>query len=1127
MRTLGAVRLRPAVLAALPMILAALWMTTGLSYGQVLYGNLVGNVTDPQSASIIGATVTINNPSTGYRTETVTDSRGAYDVRNIPPGVYDVNITAPGFSTFEAQQISIAANNITRIDARMAVGVVTEVITVGAEVAQLQTDKSDLHTDISGRQATQVTIGGYRNFQSLINLVPGANPANFQNASTDTPARALTTNVNGVSRNSNNNRIDGAASVMTWLPHHSLYVPPLESIETVNIATNNFDAEQGMAGGAAISVLTKSGTNQFHGVAFWYHANHKWGAKNLFFNPNTPAGPNTPQRIDNQGGGTFGGPIKRDRLFFFTSWERTTTAERGNGLLNVPTAQVRNGDFSGLATVYDPATGDALGGNRTPFIGNTVPQARISPAARTLQNMVPLPNTGTGQSANFFASVPYYFKRDMVDVKINWMPNSSVNVFGKYSVMIAPVTSGAPLGEALGGYPGGAAGAAGIGTGDNKTDVFSLGISYVISPSVLFDANFGGTLMHHDTVGPDYGSNIGLEVLGIPGTNGPDIRQSGFPIFDISGYTTTGNANNWSPVVRDDRVYTYVANLNWAKGAHNIRFGLDFIDHQMNHWQPELNGWSPRGRFNFRPGVTGLSGGAAANNFNAYAGFLLGLPAEMGKAYQFYDPMSTREFQQGYYIRDNWQVTRKLSMNIGMRFEHFPIMDRGEFGIERYDPVTNKVLIGGRGNVPRNAGTEAATLMYAPRIGFAYRMNDKTVIRAGYGITNDPYPMSRPLRSPFPAVLVDEYIQSNGFVPAGSLATGIPAVQFPDLSSGIIDIPNTFTTNSLQAGEFKRGYIQSFNFTLQRELGAGFVLQTGYVGTRSIRQAVTYFNGNAGLVIGAGAAGRPLRAPFGVGVDRNFFIPMGYQRYEGWQTSLNRRFTGGFFMTTSYTWSKTISTVPNDANNQNGLGQSGGNSDNRFSFYVPSEFYRNRSLASFDRTHMLSSGITYELPFGGNKPMLTEGAGSAILGGWQVNAAISWVTGTPFSVLADGASLSAPGNTQVADQIAPARKLGGVGLGNPYYDTSSFAAVREARFGNMGVYNIRGPGSFNLNGGLFRSFGLTENVNLQFRAEALNLTNTPQLQNPNSTVTNPSNFMRITAANQTQRTLRFGLRLEF
>lgn len=1092
---------------------------------QVLYGVLVGNVTDPQQGAVVGASVSIRNNATNYSSDAKTDDRGAYEIRNVPPGIYDIKITAPGFATFEAKDVNIQANNIARVDAQLKVGAVTEVVTVGAEVARLQTDKSDIHADISGQELTNIPIGGYRNFQSVIDLIPGSTPSAFQNASTDTPARALTTNINGTARNSNNTRIDGAASIFTWLPHHSYYIPPLESIEVVNVSTNNFDAEQGMSGGAAVSVITKSGTNQFRGVAFWYHQNHLWGAKNLFFNPNTPAGPDTPQRIDNQGGGTFGGPIKRDKLFFFTSWERTTTVERGNGLLSVPTAQVRSGNFAGLTTVFDPATGDNLGRNRTPFPDNVVPRARWNPAAVTLQNMIPLPNTGTGQLNNFFASVPYYFKRDMLDGKVNWTPNSKINVFGKYSLMHAPVTAGAPLGEALGGYPGGAAGAAGIGTGHNTTHVVSAGISYVISPSLLFDATYGATLMHHDTQGPDYGKNIGLDVLRIPGTNGPDIRQSGFPIFSISGYTLLGNTNNWSPVVRDDRGYTYAANVTWTRGPHNVRFGLDFVNHQMNHWQPEIGGWSPRGRFNFVNGVTGLNGGPAPNNFNAYAAFLLGLPGSMGKAYQFYDPMRTREFHQGYYIRDNWQATRKLSVNLGMRFEHFPIMHRGEFGIERWDPATNKVLIGGRGNVPRNAGTEAAAVMFAPRVGLAYRLQEKTVIRAGFGITNDPYPMSRPLRSPFPAVLIDEYQPVNGFVPPVfggrtlDLSVGIPSPRFPDISSGVVDIPNTFATVSLQAGRYRRGYIESFNFTIERDLGAAFILRTGYVGTRSIRQALTNFEANAGLIPGAGAAGRPFFALFGVNANRAFHIPMVHQRYDSWQTNVTRRFTRGLFLTSSFTWSKTI-------------GMNAGNSDNGLNFYVPSQFSKNRSVAGFDRTLSWVSAASWQLPFGKGKAYANSGMAAAILGGWTLTPSVALYSGLPFTVFSDGSSLNAPQNTQVADQINPdVRKLGGVGTAAPFYDPSAFAPVREVRFGNMGLNALRGPHRFNMNAGIYRDFPLGERMSIQFRGEALNVTNTPALNNPNSTVTAPASFMRITSTDAAslapQRLMRFGLRLAF
>ena len=228
-------------------LLAGFELLTGVASAQVLYGTLVGTITDPQQGAIVGATVLAKSNATGYQAEAKSDERGAYEFRNMPPGVYDIKITANGFTSFDAKDITVTANNILRIDAPLKVGNITEVITVGAEAVQLQTDKSDIHYDVQAKELTQIAIGGYRNFQSIMDFIPGTTPAAFQNASTDSPARALTTNVNGTARNSNNTRIDGAASVFTWLPHHAYYIPPLESVETVNVSTNNFDAEQGMS----------------------------------------------------------------------------------------------------------------------------------------------------------------------------------------------------------------------------------------------------------------------------------------------------------------------------------------------------------------------------------------------------------------------------------------------------------------------------------------------------------------------------------------------------------------------------------------------------------------------------------------------------------------------------------------------------------------------------------------------------------------------------------------------------------------------------------------------------------------------------------------------------------------
>jgi hypothetical protein len=282
---------------------------------------------------------------------------------------------------------------------------------------------------------------------------------------------------------------------------------------------------------------------------------------------------------------------------------------------------------------------------------------------------------------------------------------------------------------------------------------------------------------------------------------------------------------------------------------------------------------------------------------------------------------------------------------------------------------------------------------------------------------------------------------------------------------------------------------------------------------------VTYFELNAGLIPGAGANGRPLYLKYGVNTNRSFFIPMASQRYDAWQNNLTRRFSHGLFLTSSFTWSKAI-------------GINAGNSDSGLRFYVPSEYAKNRAVADFDRTLSWSSAVNYELPFGKGKSMVTSGPAAAIAGGWQINPTVTLYTGRPFIVGTDGTSLNAPQNTQVADQIRPdVQQMGGVGLGAPFYDPAAFTTVRDARFGNMGLNALRGPRLFNMNLGLFRRFSITERANLQFRAEALNFTNTPALNQPNATASTPSNFMMITSTISTvttpQRTIRFGLRLGF
>jgi hypothetical protein len=1089
-----------------------------LSDAQVLYGTLVGDVKDSTGGVVPGANVTLLNLQTNQSREVVTSESGSYTASNLLPGRYSIKISVTGFKQFEQTDIQVTNNTITRVNITLELGNLSETVTVAAQATPLQTDKSDVHKEITSKEVTDLPLNDYRNYQSLLDLVPGTTPSDFQNAVADTPARALTTNVNGTARNSNNTRLDGATTVLTWLPHHSAYVAPQESIQTVNVSTNNYDAEQGLAGGSAITVQTKSGSNEFHGVLFEYHTNSALRAKNFFI----PQGTDVPKNILNMFGGTLGGPIKKDKLFFFGSFEGMRQRTNYSSLVTVPTAQHRTGNFSDVANLhlYDPLTGDASGAGRSEFAGAIIPANRIDPIATKALSFVPLPNL-PGFTENYYSSAPGQFDRENYDFKVDWVRSTSNTIWGKYSRMDVR-THCPPLLEKAGG--GGLGGCSGQGDATTLVQVATLGTTWVISPRFLVDGTVGFTRYFHHTQDEDYGTNIGSEILGIPGTNGPDIRQSGFPILTISSYSTLGNTDTWSPVDRRDNSWTYTGNASWSKKNHDIRFGADVARQHMNHWQPEIGGRSPRGNLRFGGGATTTVGGPASNRYNALSQFLLGFTNEMGTALQFYDPMTTREWLIGLYFRDRWQVNQKLTLTLGVRWEYFPLMTRAHTGIERYDLDENKVYLGRQGGVPDNVGVTVSKRYFAPRVGLAYRLSDRDVLRAGYGITVDPYPSARPLRSPYPVVIWSDYYAPNSRSYIGTLQEGIPAIVRPDVSQGIIDIPKNVGTRTMEKGEFRRGYIQSWNLIYERQLPFSLVGSVGYVATRSIHQFASIELNTAPP--GGGEAGKELVKKFGRSASTQLHSPWQTSLYDSMQVTLDRRFTSGLFIKTAYTWAKAI-------------GYNRDSGEGCCTFTHPSVQYRQRALQDYNRSHTLRVAGIWELPFGPNKPWVQSGFGGAVLGGWQVNGIFSSYTGTPFTVTSSGTSLNAPGNTQVADQVLPeVKKLGNVGRGVPFYDPLAFRPVTQVRFGNVGRNTLVGPGVVNLDLGLFRAFRVSEGKELQFRVDARNVTNTPHFSNPGASASNMTfnpdgtllssgNFFSITGARSDERQIRFGLRFSF
>jgi len=1088
-------------------------------------------VEDPSGGGIPNATVTTTNKGTGQALDTRTDEAGRYSVVNLPPGAYDVKLAAQGFRVAVRSDVSVMANQVTRVDVKMEVGQITEQVTVAAETTPLQTDKSDTHTTITSEAISQMPLPGYRNYQSLMNLVPGATPTAFQNSMTDTPGRSLQTHINGANAQTNVTRIDGAASINVWLPHHAGYVMPEEMVDTVNITTTAADAEQGMAGGAAITLVTKSGTNQLHGSAFEFHDDQHLKARNFFQAPNVAK----PLSIYNNYGGTLGGPILKNRLFWFFSYDATRQRQGAVGTYSVATADIRGGDFSrylpasaggsctsNCAIIYDPNTGNPDGTGRTAFANNMIPANRISQISQKIQSYIPLPNLNTNPQSNFFGTNIALLDRDYADGKVNWTRTPKHTIWGRYGRMWATAGGHGVFGTAVGPAPG-----SDPGIGDTTTQNMSAGHTYTISSNLLLDGVFGYQRHVQSVTGSDYGQNFG-DILGIPGLNGPDIRQSGFPNVSFSGYDTLG-VPNWMPLFRTEENFTTSHNLTWIKGAHELRFGFDGLLLRMNHWQPELSAGGPRGSFDFEPGTTGLNGSALSPNFlNAYASFLLGLPYEVQKGLQ-YILMTPREWQFGWYARDRWVVNRRLTVNLGLRYEYYPLMTRaGGKGIERYDANTNLVYLGGRGNVPTDVGITVSHKMFAPRVGLAYRVTENFVIRAGYGLNWDPLPFSRPLRGFYPLTINADNIAQSTWSFFQPISAGIPPVVGPDLSSGAVPLPSNASERTPPSGELHRGYTQSWNFTVERKFPLDIVTSVAYVGSQTTHQMAD-LDINAGLP-GSGTTGLPYYASIGRTTPIQLWDGYLSSHYHSLQVALTKQFSKGVLIRGAYTWSKAIDMTDDD-------GWAG------VIWNTPNVFSRNRATAGFDRTHVFQIGWVYELPFGKGKKWMNSGPASYLLGDWQVNGIMAAYTGTPFTVQAPTSSLNAPGANiiQTADQVkTDVTQLGVPGPGGYWYDISAFAAPTSGtpRYGTTGRNILRSPGVWNTDLSIFKNFPIRERVKVQFRAEFFNLPNsshfgsagtpssTTGLSGMASTNVTSSNFLRVTSAFG-ERQIRFGLRVGF
>ncbi|HXB73949.1 MAG TPA: TonB-dependent receptor [Candidatus Acidoferrales bacterium] len=1124
--------------------------TANPGHAQVLYGSLTGNVTDPSSAGVPGAKVEALNTGTGSSHESTTDDRGAYLFTNLQPGIFKVTVSMKSFKTTIQSNVTVSQGEVRRADFSLQIAQTTETVEVSSDAVVLQTDKADIHSEVTAQEITELPYQGGegKNFQSLLFLLPGAGIVASPEANSEAgnPQRAITLFMNGVSSTGNNTRLDGAMISYPWLPVNVAYVPPPEAIQTVSVSTNAFDAEQGAAGGAAVNVTIKNGTNDLHGVAFERNNNNDTAAVNNYFSHPGQLSKN----IFNQYGFAIGGPIwipkvvhGRNKLFFFVDYMGTKRRQYAAATnLTLPTAAMRTGDFSATTTaIYDPLTGNADGTGRTPFAGNIIPSNRIASASTTLTGLLPALTRPTAFLNNTDTYGGTQYNRGNWDYKVNYNPNDKTMIWGRYSIspldIVAPLVLGPAGGDAFnGGNPIHAGG---------RVQVAAAGFTYTFSPTLLMDGNFGYTRQHIGANGDPQDGFYGTDVLKIPGTNGVGEDYKGIPGFQVTGVANIGNTNTGSPFLFRDNQYTSAINLSKNRGAHSLRFGFEYDKFALNHFQPQGGTFgTARGTFGFDGTLTSLKGGAAVNTggpFNSWAQFLLGYPSHVGKITQFNDPNSLRFSTWSIYARDSWQATRNLTINYGLRWEYYPIYSHDHFGAVRFDPSTDNILIGGEGGVPWDTGATASKKNFAPRFGVAYRLGAKTVIRSGFGITVDPDNM-RNQRNQYPSVINQDYAPANSYqfisyagVPNSNGATqvklsdGIPTATFPNISAGTIKpsttaspttyLPSTGTVTF--PANYNRGYYESWNIFIQREFTKNLSAEAGYVGTHGVHvMEGVNINGSAP---NTGTAGRQL-FPY-VTSDMNMYEPFGSMTYNGLQTRLMQRI-GASFIGVSYTFAKAI----NSSNGDNG--------DGTLWRAYPVSYSLDKQLAGFDRTHTFQLYYVYQLPFGKGHEFLNHGPASWIAGGWELTSTISRYSGLPFTV-GTSSSINAGGQGTSATQVNPTVAiLGGHDANTPYFDGTAFVNPPTGVLGSTGRNILRGPGLFNLNQNITRTFAFKDGkIKLQLVGEAFNLTNTVTFSNPQATccwvnnattgAVNYNNFAVITGTASTPRFIQVGGYLRF
>jgi hypothetical protein len=1104
-------------------LILACTLLAASAHAQIGAGALTGRVIDQAGTPVPGAAVTLTAIATGASRTAVTSEDGDYVVTGLASGRYRVRVELTGFRPLAREGVRLATGETVRLDLQLELGSVSEAVTVTADAPLLRSASSGLGHVVDNRRIIDLPLNG-RSFISLASLVPGV--------ALPPPPAAPLPRINGGRPRTNEYLFDGI-SVLQPEPGQVAFFPNVDAIQEFKIESNSPPAEFGRFNGGVVNLTTKAGSNTLHGSAFAFFRHEGLNARNFFASTN----PVTPRFRRNQFGGVAGGPIRRDRTFFFADYQGQRQTIGRTVISTVPTLLQRQGMFTDaiggrVPAIYDPATtvGSGVNATRSPFPNNTIPAERVDPVARTLLERYPLP-TSAGVANNYRRVDDESVDQDQISLRIDHRLGANRDqVFGRltrFDESFVPVT---PLPEGSGVTTGA------LGPQNTTSWAFASSYQRAFSSTLLNEVRIGDTRRSVERSAARLNGAVSTS-LGLPGIPSTARFPDTIPTMLIGGYQQLGSPPNTASDFSTS--VTQVADtLTWLKGRHTLKVGADIRMARLNVIQPP----SPTGSFTFSNLFTDLPG--VANTGTPFASFLLGQVQQFSIDLQ-QDEIRNRAHFQEYFVQDDWRLSNRVTLNAGLRYTlNFPSTEQND-QVAVFNLETQELEYAGRDGQPR-AARQLHTSNFGPRVGMVARVTDKTVARLGYGLVwIEMAGITTPFTTPvFPFLQTVSQRTLDNQTPAFRLAAGpsvepLPLTPTAGLGQGVFSVDR----------DLGSGYVQQWNTSVQRELTPNLAIEVAYTGSKITRVGLPDTNLNQ-LTVDQLAEGASLLTrvsnPFFGTIPRSSSLGdptitraqllkaypqyttvslyrnnVGTTIYHGVYVKLEQRFSRGFSYLVSYTRSKLM----DDASSVFDASILTGPVAN---FPVADSFNRRleRDYSTGDIPHVFVTSGVWDLPWGANRTRQKSGIVGALINDWTLAGVLTLQSGVPLAIAQTTNNNAFAGfGTQrpnlVGDPTLPADERSV----NRWFDTGAFVAAPQFQIGTSSRNPVRGPGYRNLDIALMRRVSLPASTALEVRAEVFNVTNTPPLGAPNTTV-GANAFGTITSAGD-PRIVQFALKLMF